>query len=87
MRSTQPGENSDCLRCVTGFTVSPGDYREKEGMYDEIIRLKKVTGTVSFILSLPDLWLISGPVLCPESPRAEDGQPADESQTAPPGGR
>lgn len=28
--------------CVTGFTSSPGDYREKEDMYDEIIRLKKV---------------------------------------------
>lgn len=28
--------------CATGFTSSPGDYREKEDMYDEIIRLKKV---------------------------------------------
>ena len=28
--------------CVSGFTLSSSDYREKEDMYDEIIRLKKV---------------------------------------------
>lgn len=28
--------------CVAGFTVSSADYRDKEDMYDEIIRLKKV---------------------------------------------
>lgn len=28
--------------CLPGYTSGTGDYREKEGMYDEIIRLKKV---------------------------------------------
>lgn len=28
--------------CVAGFTFSSGDHREKEDMYDEIMRLKKV---------------------------------------------
>lgn len=114
------------LLCVTGFTFSPGDYREKEDMYDEIIRLKKVKvtkwmlciqlihslfspptwikalfifctswfpyalficWTFSFILSFLDLWLITSPVLCAEPPGTEDWQPANESQTTPPGGR
>lgn len=35
----------DLLRCVTGFTFSASDYREREDMYDEIIRLKKVRVT------------------------------------------
>lgn len=42
------------------------DYSPQEGNW-------KVTGTVSFILSFPDLWLISSPVLSAESPRTEDG--------------
>ena len=29
-------------RCVAGFTLGTGDYRAKEDMYEEIIRLKKV---------------------------------------------